>query len=283
MMVEFPNIPKNEQSLKWFLLLEPLILARSSKPKPKESKLLDVLNGGQNWKHIKALIEIALKTCVNAEKILSRKSQINKDSDPDGIINDLFAELKAIPYLICKGFSEIIYNKVNNVDFTATFNGEKYGIEVTYVRGPSFKTQKTAFKNSIGPSFKTKEPALKNPISPVYRLDSKKLISRFKTKYQEKNKQILKHGYNSSNAIILIISDLDETHEHCLNHDLIEGKHPIDYFVSNTIIPTVVLGNGSLYEPHQKPFNQLQPFTWENYEKLISDNYRKQNEFIRCC
>ncbi len=87
----FSNIPQEEQQKEWFRLLQPLIEARMLRENPHESALLN----GKRWKYFKNIIEIAIKRCDNAQSIFSRKAEIKKDDNPDGIINDMFAELKS--------------------------------------------------------------------------------------------------------------------------------------------------------------------------------------------
>lgn len=63
-----------------------------------------------------------------------------------------------------------------------------------------------------------------------------------------------------------------ETHEPWFNHVKIQGDHPILHFVKTQKIPTVVHGNGSVYEPEPKAlggiFGTLKPFAWEKYPKF---------------
>lgn len=241
-MYNFQHIPEQEKAAQWFLLLEPLIRNRASRPNPETSPLLIVLNN--KWKNPKVVIEFALKNCKNADQIFSRSSEIKSEQNPDNIIDDMFSELRAIQYLVQKGFSDITYHKKNSVDFTATIQGNTIGIEVAYIHGPNFKTQEIY-------------PDATNKFSPVYKLGSHNTINRLISIYQKKEKQITNHGYNQSNAIILIVSDLQELYAPWLDHELIENKHPVEYFVLNCFIPTVIFAPGTIYEPNNEALNGL--------------------------
>jgi hypothetical protein len=235
-MADFPHVPISEKKEKWFLLIEPLAKARLSMPNHQNSKFLRALEkeqGSGTWQSIKLNVELALKHVTDSEQIFSRSSQIRTDPDPDGVIDDMFAEARTIPYLIIKDFKNICYNRREGLDFSAEFEGKTYHIEVAYVRGPTFKTQKPVFITEM-------------PKSPIFELGAKKLINRLKTIYTSKEKQILKHGGNASNTIIFILSDLDEMYEPWLNHDLFEGKHPLEGFVLSREIPTVLFTQGLL-------------------------------------
>lgn len=255
------NEIKNE---KWFQLLEPLIVARKLRPKPEDSKLIKVLNqhtGIRTCEDVKKLIELALKNVDSADSMFSRTSQIKTDEDPDGVIDDMFGELRAVPYLLHKGFKNISYCRREDVDFVAEFDNNVYYIEVAYLRGPSFKTQQIAC-------------TLETTQQPLYILDSKKLVSRLKSIYDTKEKQIFKHGYNETNSIIFIISDLEEIYEPWLSHDKIKEEHPILRFILTRKIPTVVFGPSSVYEPEASSlggaFGKLNHF---NYDRFNSNQF----------
>jgi hypothetical protein len=239
----FPNIPNEEQKKAWFLLWIPIIKARLTCQNSKESPLLKRLEtneGLYTWQSLKIITEFALTQAKNADQIFTKIARkIEPDvKEPDEIINEMFAELKAIPFLKQRGFENLVYQRENSVDFQATLNGERIGIEVTYVHGPSFKTQK------IDPEINQFAE------NPIYTLTSKKLINRLKSIYDEKEKQVLKHGYTASNAIIIIFTHLLEVYQPWLNHVPIDGKHVLQYFVDSCEIPTMIFGPGcTLYEP----------------------------------
>lgn len=244
------HIPDSEKKQPWYLLLESLVNARLARPEPEKSKLIRVLNGEsnyRNWADIKKTIEIALKYCTNGSSILAKTSQIKGSHNPDEVIDEMFAELRSIPYLLIKGAQSIIYCKTE-VDFKVEFSGAAIGVEVTYLNGPDFKFQTPVFQSRI--------------ISqPVYKLSSKELISKLSNKYSKKAKQLVKHGYNHSNSIILIITDMQDVYEPWLLHDKDSGTHPIHDFVLNTKFPLVIYGP-TLYEPDNGIFANLNHFDW---------------------
>jgi hypothetical protein len=261
-MSDFSHISEAEKKKEWFLLIEPLVRARRLQPNHHESMLLKVMEkkaGLGTWKNVKRVVENALRYAANAERIFSRASQIRTDPDPDGVINDMFAEARTIPYLHIKGFENITYSRRDGLDFSAEFDNQPYNIEVAYIRGPTFKTQKLA--------------VIADGISaPVFRLEARKLISRLKTICTAKEKQASKHGGDPSNTIVFIISDLDEMYEPWLNHDKFEGAHPIMGFVLSRKFPTIIFSPGTVYEPPASALNRrfgaLQPFDWEKFKSL---------------
>jgi len=204
-------------------------------------------------------MENSLHYAANSESIFSRASQIHTDSDPDGVIDDMFAEARTIPYLFLKGFKNISYSRRKGLDFSAEFDDQSYNIEVAYIRGPTFKTQKHAvIADSTG--------------APVFRLEARKLISRLKTICKAKEKQASKYGGDPSNTIVFIISNLDEMYEPWLNHDKFEGAHPIMGFILSRKFTTVIFSPGTVYEPPASALNQrfgvLQPFDWEKFKSM---------------
>lgn len=258
-MTDFPHIPTEEQKEKWFLLIKPLVQARSLRPNPQNSKLLQTLNnkeGIRTWQDIKSSMEAAFKHVTQSERIFSRASQINTDPDPDGVIDDMFSELRAIPYLLCKGFKNIEYNRRDGLDFSVEFDSKIYNIEVAYIRGPSFKTQKPVCESKV-------------THKPVFELASKKLINRLKSICSDKEDQVRKNGGTPSNSLILVISDLDEMYEPWLNHDTFQGKHPILGFVLSRKIPTIIFCPGTVYEPDtsslEHVFGKLRAFDWDEF------------------
>lgn len=259
-MADFPHIPEAEKKKRWFLLIEPLVKARCSRPGHMDSKLLKTLGEGVTWKNVKLLMENALQHAANSERIFSRTSQIHTDPDPDGVIDDMFAEARTIPYLLIKGFKNIRYNRRDGPDFSVEFDNQTYHIEVAYIRGPNFKTQTPVFITEVTGA-------------PIFQLEAKKLISRLKTVYAAKEKQVLKYGGDPSNTIIFIISDLEEMYEPWLDHEHFEEKnHPLTGFILSRKIPTVIFAPGTVYEPLPSALNQafgmLQPFDWEKFKRI---------------
>ncbi len=261
-MIDFSHIPELEKKEKWFLLIEPLAKTRYSRPNAQDSRLLKVLEkqeGFGAWKNVKLVMELALVHVENSERIFSRASQIHTDPNPDGVIDDMFAEARAVPYILLKGFKNVGYNRREGLDFSAEFDNKTCNIEVAYIRGPTFKTQKPVFVNEA-------------TSAPIFQLEAKKLINRLKTICSAKEKQASKHGGSPSDCIIFVISDLDEMYEPWLNHDEFQGNHPIQGFVLSRNFPTVVFSPGTVYEPTASSLNQvfgsLKPFDWEEFRLM---------------
>jgi hypothetical protein len=257
---DFQHIPEAEKGQHWWRLLFPLLQARLSRGKLENSKLLRVLSGKHTWIDIKNCIGIALKNVKNGERILSRSSEIKGSSDPDGIIDDMFGELRTIPYLSMKGFKNISYYRREGLDFKAEFEGKIYYIESTYVHGPDFKTQEYVFTPNL------------EEISAVYRILPDKLIQLFERTYLSKKEQILRHRHKADSTLLFMITDLEETYEPWLEHVKIQGRHPILNLVLSWDIPTVIFGCGSVYEPHSNSlggvFGSLLPFNWQTFTRL---------------
>ena len=146
------------------------------------------------WKILKVYIEFALANVIDSKSIFSRSSEIKGAEDPDGVIEDMFAELRAILYLHFKGFQNIKYNRRNGLDFIAEFEGEIYFIEVAHLRGPSFKTQELAPTD-------TKTPLLGSKLGPT------KLVSRLKSIYSKKSDQIKRNKVFADNDIHIDVSN----------------------------------------------------------------------------
>jgi hypothetical protein len=266
-MQNFLHIPEDEKKKKWFLLIEPLMKARSASLGVQEAKLLVAMqkeSGWGSWRMVKQAIEFVLRHVEKGDAIFSRSAQIKTSSDPDGVIDDMFAEVRAVPYLVLKGFSKLKYNRRDGLDFSALVNQKTYHVEVAYLQGPSFKTQKNlSFEGAT-------------LIEPVYQMEAKKLINRLKSICTEKEEQADKHGGDPSNTIILILSDLEELHKPWLEHDEFQGQHPIQGLITSRKFPTVIFAPGTVYEPHTSAldgmFGQLQRFDWLAFEKLVPKN-----------
>lgn len=262
-MIEVTHIPEEERRLPWFLLIEPLVNARCSRDGWQKASFVLAMQSGDgwgSWHTIKMWVELALRNASGAESIFSRASQIRTDPDPDGVIGDMFAEARAIPYLLAKGFENLGYQRRDGLDFSMEFSGKKYNCEVAYVRGKTFKTQTPRFKNLVIGGF-------------VYELGAKKLISRLKTICDRKEAQATKHGGSPADTIVFIISDLGEIQEPWLDHDTFQGQHPILGLVTSRRFPTVVFGSGTVYEPEPAAlggiFSDLLRFDWAAFEVLV--------------
>lgn len=254
--VNFEHIPQLEREQEWWRRLYPLIQARLLRRNPENSKLLNVLQkmeGFRTWKDIKNLIEMAIHNVEQGGSILARTSEIKNSRNPDGIIDDMFAELRTIHYLLIKGFTNINYHRRDNLDFKAEFAGNIFYIESTYIHGPDFKTQEYIFSADEG-----------NSIRPIYKIKPDNLIRLFQSIYSKKKKQILRHNGIAQNSLICMVTDIEETHEPWLEHAKIQGVHPIRKLLLEWEIPVVILGCGSIYQPDHSSlkgiFGKLNPF-----------------------
>jgi hypothetical protein len=274
--MSFDHIPPAEKNTPWFLLLTPVIQARLSRNKPEESPLIRLLNsknGLRTWKTLKTSIERTLQGIDNGGKIFSRKEEILTAENPDNPIEEMFAEFRAIGYLRQKGFVELKYFRQKGSDFTALFDGQIYHIEITYIHGPNLKTFHHnpdlvhVILDAQDPDYlKKREELLQNWDY------SQKLRDLLKSRYSKKENQLIKRKVPEENCLILIITDLIETHEPWFDHVKFQGNHPILHFVKTQKIATVVHGNGSVYEPDPTAlggiFGKLELFTWEKYPKF---------------
>ncbi len=263
----FEHIPKAEKQMPWWKLLYPLIQARLLRDKPDNSKLLQILGhlkGIRTWWDIKHCIEIALENIKDGERIFDRASEIKNAPDPDGIIDDMFAELRTVPYLLMKGFKNIVYSPRDALDFKVEFAGNTFHIESTYVHGPDFKTQEYKFNSKQAPG------------TPIYKIWPDKLIRLFNSVYKRKEEQIHPHQGIASSSLIFMLTDLEETYAPWLEHASIQGVHPIRKLILSWDLPVVVFGCGSVYEPDPSSFGgvfgTLSPFDWTNF----GDRYLKK-------
>lgn len=272
-MYSFPHIPDAEKECLWFCLLEPLVQARQKRDNPEESRLIQTLNmtqGSHTWETLKNSIETTLSDVKNSERIFSRVKEVEAAENPDNPIEEMFAEYRAIGYLRQKGFTNLKYFRQKGSDFQATFRDEIYHIEVTYIHGPNLKTFHhnpdliDTILSKTDPNYLQKKEELLKKWE-----YSKKLTNLLQSRYQKKESQLQKRKVPNKNSIILIITDLMETHEPWFNHEKINSDHPILHFVKTRDIATIVHGSGSVYEPEptalEGVFGELRPFAWENY------------------
>jgi len=235
----FEHIPSSEKGEKWWRLLSPLIQARLKRGNKERSTLLKILgrsSGYNTWKNIKTSIEFALDKVKAGESILARSSEIKNNPDPDGIIDDMFAELRSLPYLLKKGFTNVSYSRRKGLDFKADLNGQTFHIEATYVHGPGFKTQEYGFNHRI--------------FTPIYKILPDKLIALFERIYSSKREQVVRNHHGAHDSFIIMVTDLEETYAPWLEHAQIQGRHPLVNLILSRDIPTVILGCGSIYEPN---------------------------------
>lgn len=259
-MSYFDHIPDEEKNKPWFSLLVPLLDARLKQKNYEEAPLVVALNrieGFTSWKVIKNLIEKVLINVKGGDRIFSRAMEIENDPNPDNPISDMFAECRATAYLLQKGFHDLIYFRQDNIDFHAKFDDKTFYIEVTYLHGPDLKI----FGNS------NPDP---NIVKAGEKWDySRKLTNCLKSKYLNKESQFLKRSLDPSTCLVLIITDLMETHEPWFDHAKINDFHPIQYFVQTQKIATVLHGSSSVYEPNSDSlggtFGKLNKFCWGSY------------------
>ncbi len=239
-MILFSNIPDTEKDKEWFRLLVSIIERRAQCPNSEISPLLNVLSsddGAHNWKTIKHLIEYCLNNAKNSQAIFSKVTTCIKieAEDQDDRIDDMFAELSAIPCLYLIGFESLVHHKVDSVDFSAKLNGVSYGIEVKHIRGPSFKTQEKI-------SLLTVQADL-----PLHKLTPDKLVSKLESAHDSKIDQLKKYvAQTSSSPILFLITKLEETDPFWLKDQPYKGKHPIQGFVDECSMPTILLSNAGL-------------------------------------
>lgn len=240
-MLNFDHIPNEDKLKLWFILLSLLVKKRQVKNDFEQSPLIIALNrneGYASWKTLKILIEKVIHNVKGGERIFSRTTEIENDPNPDNPIADMFAECKAAIYLLQKGFYDLEYFRQDNIDYQAKFNNELFYVEVTYLHGPDFKI------------FGDSNP---NPqiLKPGEKWDySRKLTNFLKSKYSNKELQFLKRNLDPSRCLLLLITDLMETHEPWFDHAKINDLHPIQYFVKTQKIATVLCGCGTVYEAH---------------------------------
>jgi hypothetical protein len=182
----------------------------------------------------------------------------------------MFAEFRAASYLFQKGFKEISYFRQKGSDFQTCFNSQLFYIEVTYIHGPNFKT----FHNNPDLVHTLLDPSDPDFVRKRKKLldeweYSRKLTDLLKARYSKKESQLKNRNVPLENCLIIIITDLTETHEPWFNNETINGDHPLLHFVKTREIATVLHGAGSAYEPESTAiggeFGKLNPFSWENY------------------
>lgn len=268
-MNNFPHIPEAEQQKRWFCLWKAIIDKLIISKDCNESDLIILLNKEQgtdlfpaNWQTLKHITEFALSEAKNANKIFSKipaSIKLNQNG-PAGtnksIIEALFAEIQTIPLLSVLNFQNITYVE-EGIDFEAKLDDSIYVIEATYITGPNFKTQTVVHSENCN-----------NSESCLYLIITHKLIHFLKRKYQAKEEQVLKHGHSRSNSIIIILTNLFETHPFWLEAQPHECKHPIQSFVDACEIPTIVFGSGLNLYVSEKLSSALPMFDKNRYLEL---------------
>lgn len=254
-------VPIEEQQKEWYRLWKPIIDMCQQCNNADKIDLLQVLSndiGSFTWKNLKHLTEYALNNSQNASAIFQRiSSKIKKDeNNQNEIIQEMLSEIRAIPCLVMFGFKNLIYERSDSLDFKGTIDNVHKNIEVTYISGPNFKTQ-------------TKSEKLSKPGKPsIYELGSKKLISRLKSTYQNKEYQFDNHASTQDNSILFIITNLLECDQFWLMDQPYEGKHPIQAFVDSCPVPTIILAPGLNPYISNKLESILLPFDKYRYIEL---------------
>lgn len=216
----FPKIPNFEMKAKWFLLLNHLVKKLEKLKNFEDVNLIQMLNSDY-WYQIKSIITHLIDNVVGYEKIFSRTPEINNKSNLNNLMESIFAEVQAAAYLVFRKFKNIRYigtEKKGSFDFIATREGKSYAIEVKY------RTSKI--------------------IDGVHMIESKRHVTKLLSAYREAEKQIDKRNCNELNPIVIIVYPAIELFPELLQHDSHNGKHPIQSFVDNCKIPTVVLPVG---------------------------------------
>lgn len=124
-----------------------IIAKRKSLNNADRSDLLNCVNS-RRGKKLDNLIKSLEPKIKNFKDIFKITNELNNYADPDERINDVIAELRAARLLIEKSFTNIEYN-AKGYDFDCEKNGEKYAVEVEFIRGPDFKRQKCIFRHPI--------------------------------------------------------------------------------------------------------------------------------------
>lgn len=255
-------IPEFEQAKPWLKHWLPIIEKRIRSQNPQESSLLKVFStsvGVHTWRTMKYLTEYAFVQCKDSQKIFTHVVSRMKNNDSDYIIDEMLAELRAIPALMVFGITDIQHYKESNIDFTGKLADEQIVIEVSYIRGPSFKTQRCV--NSDSPM-------------KYYELKPQKLINRLKSKYDEEEIQMQKHcNLISAIKIIFLVTDLEEVYQPWLEDQSYNGKHPIQAFVDSCEIGTILLGPGSIPYISEKLASKLKAFDRNVYIKIAKGIY----------
>src|ERR1700733_440040 len=254
-------VPVEEQQKEWYLLWKPIIERCQECANANEIHLLQVLSNNEGtftWKTLKHLTEFTLNNAQSTSAIfscISNKIKTNKD-DQNEIIQEMLSEIRVIPCLVIFGFKNLIYQRENSLDFIGSISNISKNIEVTYIRGPNFKTQTISTK--LSQSGKT----------PIYELKPKKLISKLKSIYQEKEEQVINHS-KQNESILFIVTNLLEGHQFWLENQPYEGKHPIQAFVDSCSIPTIVLAPGLIpYISNKLNHIFLLPFNRNKYIEI---------------
>ena len=234
----FDKVPSIERKEVWFVTLVPIVNNLLKRDNPAGSRFIQTLfdKSYSGWNALKNAIVWAQANIENWEQIFAISARTESSNDPDTVIYAALAEITAAKYLFLRWFERISFNKTG-IDISSFFQDQPWNIEVTFISGEDFKTQVEAF------------PSIDEHISPTYCLESRKLISRLKSKYQEEEKQLGKWFDNKRNCAIVIVTHLFETRAQMLSHDEIDGLHPIQFFVKSCVVPTIVIGSGSIYEP----------------------------------
>jgi len=77
----------------------------------------------------------------------------------------------------------------------------------------------------------------------------KPLIIFLNEKYSKTEEQLVNLGYNKENTLIFMITNIEGTHEPWFDHEKINGLHPLENFVRERNITTILIGQNSVYEP----------------------------------
>lgn len=273
------KIPVTEQNQPWFKCWKRIVKILLKDVDPETIypliKILCEDRDLYNWKSIKKVTEYALKNAINAKQIFSRISKRIKTGSHENnnnVINQMFAELRVIPLLTQLGFTSITYKREDSVDFVAQLNSKNFHIEVSFLGGKNFSGQDVDEQRSYLSGYT------------VYDLDVIVLLKKLSNKYREKEEQVLKYS-DGNDSIIILCTHREEVDPFWFQHKEAFGVHPIQSFVNNCKISTIVFGPGSILYVSEKLNNILLPFDRARYIEraygINLDEIKKQSLVIK--
>ena len=214
---------KSLEKISWFKCIKPIYEKRKKLKNSEASQFISVIDNGK-YDGLEYLIKKVIDNVINAEQIFGITRQLNEKVNPDEKIDDMIGELRAAWYLVDRGYKSIVYQK-KEIDFICKKDSVKYAVEVKFIRGSDFKTERLG--KDLG--FNLSNEAIK-------------MTEILEKKYTKAETQIKKYHMEDCIPFVVIVN----------NNPLLSNfgyNHEVKKWCGSKDIKTIILSNSSnVYE-----------------------------------
>lgn len=183
---------ENLEKTDWFKYIKPIYEKRKKLENPGDSRLIFAIDNNK-YDRLGQLIERVISNITNAKQIFGITKQLNNKNEkvnPDGKIDDMIGELRAVWYLVDCNYKNIIYQK-KKVDFICEKDSVKYAVEVKFIRDSDFRTKRLG--KDLGFNFSN---------------EGTKIIEILEKKYTKAKTQIKKYHMDDYIPFIVIVNNI---------------------------------------------------------------------------